>query len=104
MEVENLPLQITPLALLKIKDIMLDKKIMNTDYGLRIGMKGGACSASFLLGFDKKNERDKDYHLDDLNIFIDKKHLMYIIGLEIDFEEHETTSGFVFNNPNKTLN
>jgi len=98
MEVQILPLQITPLALLKIKGIMVEKKIANNEYGLRIGMKGGACSASFLLGFNKKNESDSFYMLDEINIYIDKKHLMYIIGLEIDYEENETASGFVFNN------
>ena len=104
MEVQILPLKITPFALIQIKNLMIKKDINNNGYGLRIGMKGGACSASFLLGFDKKNDNDKSYILEEINIYIDKKHLMYLLGLEIDFEENEEgVSGFVFNNPNNKL-
>ena len=101
MDRSSLPLKITPLAITKIKDIMGAKNIINNGYGLRVGMKGGACSASFLLGFDKKNENDKLYPYDGIEVFIDKKHLMYLIGLEIDYEESEGQGGFVFNNPEK---
>jgi iron-sulfur cluster assembly protein len=65
-----------------------------------VGIKGGGCSgASFLLGFDKAKAGDEAYSLDTFYVFIEKKHVMYILGIEIDYETGESGTGFVFNNP-----
>jgi iron-sulfur cluster assembly protein len=97
---EMLPLHITPLACEHIKSIMQTKNIASGQYGLRVGMKGNGCGATFLLGFDKIQATDNLYQLEDFSVFIDKKHLMYVLGLEIDYEETENGSGFTFHNPN----
>jgi iron-sulfur cluster assembly protein len=96
---KKIPVIITPKALSSIKAIMQQKTVSPDEYGLRIGVRGGGCGgASFFLGFDKAKAGDDTYMADDLLVFIEKKHVMYILGLEIDFEEGEE-SGFVFNNP-----
>ena len=70
-------------------------------YGLRVGIRGGGCGgASPLLGFDTAQPTDERYELEGLPVFVEKKHLLYVIGLEIDHEENDGASGFVFNSPN----
>jgi iron-sulfur cluster assembly protein len=70
-------------------------------YGLRVGVKGGGCSGfSYLLGFDEQRERDIVYDFEGVLIFMDKAHSLYLLGMEIDWEEGLNNRGFVFNNPN----
>lgn len=96
----TLPLQITTESLFQIRAIMAEKNIASPEYGLRIGMQGGGCGgASFLLGFDKQKPNDHIYRVDELEIYIEKKHLMYLIGLQLDFEDGDNGRGFTFNNP-----
>ncbi len=97
---EQCPIVITPVALHHIRQILQQKSIDTTQYGLRVGVRGGGCSgASPLLGFDTAKETDHCYTLENFSIFIEKKHLMYVLGLEIDYEDNKDLSGFVFNNP-----
>lgn len=94
------PVVITPKALFEIRKIMRQKAISADMYGLRIGTKGGGCAgASFLLGFDTVKSADQTYHLEEILVLIEKKHLMYVLGLELDYEEGEE-SGFVFTHKN----
>ena len=93
------PVKISEKALVEVKQIMETKNIPE-DYGLRIGIKGAGCSGvGFLLGFDKKKDTDIEYMLSDINVYIEKKHLMYLIGLEVDFYEGSDARGFTFINP-----
>ena len=63
-------------------------------YGLRVGLKGGACSATYILGLDKPSENDEIYEVEDVRVVIDKRHLMYLIGVLVDFQETEQGWGF----------
>ncbi|CAH0997370.1 Iron-sulfur cluster insertion protein ErpA [Emticicia aquatica] len=63
-------------------------------YALRVGLKGGACSATYLLGLDKATEHDELYDIEGVNVLIDKRHLMYLIGVRIDYAETESGMGF----------
>nr|MCU0355511.1 iron-sulfur cluster assembly accessory protein [Cytophagales bacterium] len=56
----------------------------------------GCGGAAPLLGFDTATAADHRYVLEHFSVFVEKKHLMYVIGLEIDYEENEEMSGFVF--------
>ena len=94
------PVIITPEALSHIRQIIYQKAISTDTYGLRIGTKGGGCAgASFLLGFDTLKSADQRYQVEEIPVFIEKKHLMYVLGLELDYQDGEE-SGFVFNNKN----
>jgi iron-sulfur cluster assembly protein len=94
---EELPVKITPQALEAIKDIKANKGIP-ADYGLRIGVKGGrGCGgAQFLLGFDHLKEDDAVYQLAGIDIYISKKHFLYLLDVQIDYEETEEGVGFTF--------
>ncbi len=97
---KKIPVTITSKAIGAIKALMAQKEISPLEYGLRVGMRGGGCGgASFLLGFDKFKPGDEKYTVEQLPVFIEKRHVMYVLGLEVDFEESEEESGFVFNNP-----
>ncbi len=91
--------KITPNALNEIKRLMGNLNI-NPDMGLRLGTKGGGCAGhSYLIGFDRKKEHDKLYQIQDIPVFIQANAIMFLAGLEIDFEKDEFSQGFSFNNP-----
>ncbi|WP_192821688.1 iron-sulfur cluster assembly accessory protein [Rufibacter sp. LB8] len=93
------PITLTERALHEVKVIMQDKSVP-TEYGLRIGVQGGGCSGmSYLLGFDKAKDADEIYELDGVQLIMDKKHGMYVMGMEVDFQDGLNARGFVFNNP-----
>lgn len=63
-------------------------------YGLRLGLKGGACSASYLLGLDKGGDADESLDINGIRVFVDKRHLMYLIGVQVDYSDSEASRGF----------
>jgi iron-sulfur cluster assembly protein len=94
---KELPLTITPKALQEVWHIIRNKNIPS-DYALRIGIKGGGCGAlGFMLGFDHAHDTDDAFiSSDELPVLIDRRHLMYVIGLTLDFEETAEARGFTF--------
>lgn len=98
-EVRTAPITITERALAEVKNIMAEKNVP-AEYGLRIGVQGGGCSGmSYLLGFDKAKEADETFQLDGVTLIMDKKHGMYVMGMEVDFQDGLNARGFTFNNP-----
>lgn len=97
---EQLPITITASAAKEIKYIIENKNIPE-EYALRVGVKGGGgCGgAGFFIGFDKKEEFDKEFIEQDIKIFLDKRHIMYLFDLEVGFEDREDGRGFVFHKP-----
>ena len=74
---------------------------LKEDQYLRVGVKGGGCSGmSYQLAFDTKEENDAEYSVDDITLIINKAHVMYVLGMEIDYEDGLNNRGFSFNNPN----
>ncbi|MFT6203501.1 MAG: iron-sulfur cluster assembly protein [Spirosomataceae bacterium] len=63
-------------------------------YALRVGLKGGACSAAYLLGFDKPTPEDESFEIEGVEVLIDKRHLMYLIGIEVDYQLTEQGPGY----------
>jgi iron-sulfur cluster assembly protein len=93
------PVSISARAAGEIRKIMETKNIPE-GYGLRIGIKGGGCGgASLILGFDKKKDNDLEYVTQDIQVFVDKKHTLYVMGKEVDFLENAETRGFMFIDP-----
>ena len=91
-----LPVSFTSTALAQVKKIIQVKNIP-ADYGLRVGVSGAGCAGvSYLLGFDKKKEKDDVFVVDGLEIYIEKKALLYVAGQLIDFHEGDQASGFFF--------
>jgi iron-sulfur cluster assembly protein len=45
-------------------------------------------------------EYDKEFEDNGMNIVVDKKSFLYVIGTEVDYSGGLNGKGFVFNNPN----
>ena len=97
---EDVPVRFTEGALKKLHEIQASSNKELAPY-LRIGVKGGGCSGlSYLLAFDGKTEKDEQFRIDDIDVIMDKSHVMYVYGMEIHFEEGLNSRGFEFRNPN----
>ena len=95
-----LPITLTEGAVRELNAIRQQEGVPQ-DYGLRIGVKGGGCSGySYILGFDEKKDTDKEYLINGITVYIDKTHAIYLLGMEIDFQQDLNNRGFSFNNPN----
>ena len=93
------PVSISKRAADEVKIIMQSDEIPN-DYQLRIGVKDGGCGEDgFTIGFDEKKETDLEYTVHGVQILVDKKHLMYVLGKEVNYREDGDEWGFVFGDP-----
>ena len=68
---------------------------------IRLGIRGGGCSGlSYFMDFvDEPEEKDKQFEFDGLNVCVDRKSYLYLVGTEVDFEQTLVRNGFVFHNP-----
>ncbi|MCG8386903.1 MAG: iron-sulfur cluster assembly accessory protein [Cytophagales bacterium] len=92
-----IPITLSEKAIAEVKHIMLNKNIPG-GYGLRVGVKGGGGCGGFnyILGFDTQKENDIDFEIGGIPIFVEKKHTMYLLGIEVDFYEGADARGFTF--------
>ncbi|QJW88979.1 iron-sulfur cluster assembly accessory protein [Spirosoma taeanense] len=88
------PVRVRPEARQQIMDTFRANKIPD-EYGLRVGIRGGGCGSSWLLGFDLPGPADEVYNVEDVRVIIDRKHLLYVLGAEIGYEP----GGFTVDKP-----
>ena len=94
------PLNITESALEQLRRIYKEQSIPE-GHGLRVGVKGGGCSGfSYILGFDALQEGDDVFEIGGLQVYMQKAHGLYLMGMEIDWVDGLNNRGFSFNNPN----
>jgi iron-sulfur cluster assembly protein len=62
-----IPINITDQAKEQVNKALTIKGIPE-NYFLRIGLRGGACSATYFIGFDKMEDLDDIYEIENLNI------------------------------------
>lgn len=79
------PVIIRPEARQRIQ-ATLETNTIPPEYGLRVGVRGGGCGASWLLGFDLPGPADEVFLIDEVRVIIDKKHLLYVLGAEVGYE------------------
>ena len=89
----------TPAATERVQSFLVNR---GTGLGLRLGIKTTGCSGlAYVLEFvDGLNEDDQMYTVNDVNIIIDGKSLVYLEGIELDFIKEGLNEGFKFTNPN----
>ena len=81
----------------KMKAMLVGKK----ETGVRAAVQGGGCSGfTYRLLFDNKKEGDRVLIDKGLEIYVDNKSFLYLMGTEIDFVDELNQSGFKFVNPN----
>jgi iron-sulfur cluster assembly protein len=68
---------------------------------LRVGVKGGGCSGmTYVLGWDDKTDKDDEFNIEGIAVIMERSHGIYLLGMQVDFEDGLNARGFVFNNPN----
>jgi iron-sulfur cluster assembly protein len=98
-EVISAPVTLTPSAVTEIKKLRLLPE--NQDKSLRIGVKGGGCSGlSYVLGFDEQQETDELYQIEGIPLIMNNAHGIYLMGMQIDWQDGLNARGFSFQNPN----
>ena len=96
----NAPLKLTLSAVTEVKRLVQAPEFEQGQY-LRIGVKGGGCSGlSYVLGFDKKEADDEIYDIEGVEVIMKNAHGIYLMGMEVDYQDGLNARGFVFNNPN----
>lgn len=93
--------KITPVACEEIKKLISAENKL--DVGLRLGVKGGGCSGlSYDLKFTPKENGDTIIPMEGFNVFMDAKGMIYLKGMQLDYQGGLNGKGFVFSNPNAT--
>ncbi len=96
------PVSLTANAVKEVKKLISEKEL-SEEFGLRVGVDGGGCSGmSYTIGFDKKQDKDQEFEIDGVKVFMNKSHGLYLLGTEVDFQDGLNSRGFTFNNPNAT--
>ena len=98
--VENAPVSFTEGAVKELYKLK-DQQEISDDSGLRVGVEGGGCSGmSYVLGFDQKKDGDQEYIIDGIKVFMNKAHGLYLVGMQINYQDGLNARGFTFENPN----
>src|SRR5438034_830885 len=94
------PVQFTTGAITEIRRLMQEPGF-DASQRLRVGVKGGGCSGlSYVLGFDKEEEGDERFSIEGVPCIMNKSHGIYLMGMEIDWQDGLNSRGFTFSNPN----
>jgi len=68
---------------------------------VRVGVKGGGCSGlTYVLNLDNPTDNDLHFQIGNVHFIIDKKHVMYLNGMHVDYHSGLNDRGFEFINPN----
>lgn len=101
-EVAGTPVALTDRAVREVQKIV-EKEDISSEHYLRIAVKGGGCSGlSYSLGFDERTDSDELFTTNGIDVIVDKRHILYLSGISIDYHDGLDARGFVFNNPNAT--
>ena len=94
-------IQLTQLASKKIKT-HLDRRGVSGS-GIRVGVRTTGCSGmAYVLEFvDSPSPDDTIINADDILVVADKKSLVYLQGMTIDYVRSGLNEGFEFVNPNE---
>lgn len=69
---------------------------------VRVGVESGGCSGlSYKLEFDSYKKDDDELIQDNqIQLLVNKKSFLYLVGTTLEFSDGLNGKGFVFNNPN----
>jgi len=95
-------IQITDNALKHV--LALKQQQGNENLCLRVGVRQGGCSGmSYMMDFENINnvtEQDDVFDYEGFKIVCDRKSLLYLYGLVLDYSNAMIGGGFQFTNPN----
>ena len=92
---------VTKNAVNHIKKLLSSRE--KTPKGIKLGIETKGCSGlSYNMEFvDQPAEGDELLMIDDVNIYIDPKATLFLLGTVMDYQEGVLESGFKFINPNE---
>ena len=94
------PVRFTDKAVVEINRLISEDGF-DTSNKLRVGVKGGGCSGlTYVLGFDKQEPQDEIFESDNISFIMNPSHQLYLLGMEIDWQDGLNSRGFTFSNPN----
>ena len=95
-------MSLTDAAAERVREIMAgsDKPVM----GVRVGIKDAGCAGqSYTLDYVSEPIKGDDHIVDKgVDVFVEPKATLYLLGTVMDFEEDMLKSSFTFKNPNQT--
>ena len=96
-------IQVSDLAARQVQLLKERDKLKPDDF-LRVSVKEGGCSGfSYKLDFDKlKKDNDKIFECNGVELVVDSKSLLYLMGMTLNFDGGLNGKGFTFSNPNAT--
>lgn len=87
-----------------LRQVRLLRDKQGQDLCLRVGVRQGGCSGmSYLMDFEdvsKIREDDRVFDYDGFQIVCDRKSMLYLYGLMLDYSDAMIGGGFQFTNPN----
>jgi iron-sulfur cluster assembly protein len=94
-------IQMTDTAL---QHVLALRERQGKDLCLRVGVRQGGCSGmSYLMDFEDVSqirEDDEVFDYDGFKLVCDRKSILYIYGLVLDYSDAMIGGGFQFTNPN----
>lgn len=94
-------IQMTDAAL---RQVLALREKQGNDLCLRVGVRQGGCSGmSYMMDFEKLENikpEDETFDYDGFTVVCDRKSLLYLYGLVLDYSEAMIGGGFQFTNPN----
>ena len=72
--------------------------------GVRVGVKNAGCAGmAYTLDYVTEPVKGDDHVVDKgVEVYIEPKATMFLLGTVMDFEQSKMSSGFTFKNPNQT--
>jgi len=95
-------ISLTDAAAARVREIMA--RADQPYAGLRVGVKNGGCAGQEYVMEYAKDVNPLDERVEDkgVQIFVDSKAVLFLIGSEIDYETTKLSAKFTFKNPNQT--
>lgn len=94
------PVTLTEGAKMAVRKLMKEEKFDHSRK-LRFGVKGGGCSGmTYVLGFEQPTDKDQHFDIEDIPCVMDPSHELYLVGMEVDWQDGLNNRGFTFRNPN----
>ncbi|KAL3118689.1 hypothetical protein niasHT_006517 [Heterodera trifolii] len=92
-------ISLTPAAVARVRQLIEQRPGAKA---LRVGVQQRGCNGfTYTLDYaEQKNRFDEEVKQDGVNIWIDAKAQLTLLGSEMDFVESKLASEFVFHNPN----
>lgn len=95
-------MSITDAAAERVREIMsgAEKPVV----GVRVGVKNAGCAGmAYTLDYVDAPQEGDDHVVDKgVDVYVDPKATLFLLGTVMDFEESILSSGFTFNNPNQS--